>query len=190
MGTVKKSFKYTFGNPKNCSGAALDTWKYSKSSKIAILDNNEALAKKYLAELNAKSAADLLAEGANNAANALNTLPSKYDQIFKNLYEQSIAMGNTASGAAAMAGMSARLQKMADDFAAGIGRYAVPSGGMPSSATTAAAAAAPTVINTTVNTGAVLSSEQDLERYIQDAVGNVIKLGNGVVPRGSVILLQ
>ncbi len=53
-----------------------------------------------------------------------------------------------------------------------------------------AAAAAPTVINTTVNTGAVLSSEQDLERYIQDAVGNVIKLGNGVVPRGSVILLQ
>ncbi len=159
-------------------------------SKIAILDNNEALAKKYNAELNAKSAADLLADSANNAANALNTLPSKYDQIFKNLYEQSIAMGNTASGAAALAGMSARLQKMADDFAAGIGPYAVPSSGMPSSATTAAAAAAPTVINTTVNTGAVLSSEQDLERYIQDAVGNVIKLGNGVVPRGSVILLQ
>ena len=164
--------------------------KLRLQAKIAILDNNEALAKKYLAELNAKSAADLLAEGANNAANALNTLPSKYDQIFKNLYEQSIAMGNTASGAAAMAGMSARLQKMADDFAAGIGRYAVPSGGMPSSATTAAAAAAPTVINTTVNTGAVLSNEQDLERYIQDAVGNVIKLGNGVVPRGSLILLQ
>ena len=158
-------------------------------AKIAILDNNEALAKKYNAELLAKSAADLLADSANNAANALNTLPSKYDQIFKNLYEQSIAMGNTASGAAAMAGMSARLQKMADDFAAGIGRYAVPSGGMPSSATTAAAAA-PTVINTTVNTGAVLSNEQDLERFIQDAVGNVIKLGNGVVPRGSVILLQ
>jgi len=63
-------------------------------------------------------------------------------------------------------------------------------GGMPSSATTAAAAAAPTVINTTVNTGAVLSNNQDLERYIQDAVGNVIKLGNGVVPRGSLILLQ
>ncbi len=53
-------------------------------SKIAILDNNEALAKKYNAELNAKSAADLLADSANNAANALNTLPSKYDQIFKN----------------------------------------------------------------------------------------------------------
>jgi hypothetical protein len=164
--------------------------KLRLQAKIAILDNNDALAKKLNAELEASAAARTLAESANNAANALNTLPSKYDQIFKNLYEQSIAMGNTASGAAAMAGMSARLQKMADDFAAGIGRYAVPSGGMPSSATTAAAAAAPTVINTTVNTGAVLSNEQDLERYIQDAVGNVIKLGNGVVPRGSLILLQ
>jgi hypothetical protein len=156
-------------------------------SKLAILDNNEALAKKYNAELNAKTAADLLAEGANNAANALNTLPSKYDTIFKNLYEQSIAMGNTASGAAAMAGMSSRLQKMADDFAAGIGRYALP-GAMPSSATTAAAAAAPTVIpQVTVNTGAVLSTNQDLTTYIQDALGNITKLGNGaLVPAGSI----
>ena len=73
---------------------------------------------------------------------------------------------------------------------AGTGRYAVP-GQLPSAATTAAAAAAPTVVpQVTVNTGAVLSSEQDLQRYIQDALGNVIKLGNGVVPRGSVILLQ
>jgi hypothetical protein len=68
-------------------------------------------------------------------------------------------------------------------------QYAVP-GGMPSSASTAAAAAAPTVVNTTVNTGAVLSSEQDLQRYIQDAVGSVIKLGDGIVPRGSLILFQ
>jgi len=89
-----------------------------------------------------------------------------------------------------LAGMSARLQAQADAMMAQMSRYAVPGGSMPSSATTAAAAAAPTVINTTVNTGAVLSNEQDLERFIQDAVGNVIKLGNGVVPRGSVILLQ
>jgi len=157
-------------------------------SKLAILDNNEALAKKYNAELNAKSAADLLAEGANNAANALNTLPSKYDQIFKNLYEQSIAMGNTASGAAAMAGMSARLQKMADDFAAGIGRYAVPSGGMPSSATTSAAVAAPVVVQKVeVNTGAVLTNQQDLSIYIQNALGEITKLGNGaLIPAGSI----
>ena len=162
--------------------------KLRLQAKIAILDNNDALAKKYLAELNAKSAADLLADSANNAANALNTLPSKYDQIFKNLYEQSIAMGNTASGAAALAGMSARLQKEADDFAAGLGRYAVPSGGMPSSATTAAGTTAPvTVQKVEVNTGAVLTNQQDLSIYIQNALGEITKLGNGsIIPAGSI----
>jgi hypothetical protein len=152
-------------------------------AKIAILDNNEALAKKYLAELNAKTAADLLAEGAKNAANALNTLPDKYDQIFKNLYEQSLAMGNDVAGARALAGMSSRLQKEADDFAAGTGRYAP--GQMPSSETTTNQGT--TNIDVTVNTGAVLSSNQDLERYIQDALGNITKLGNGaLIPAGSI----
>jgi hypothetical protein len=156
-------------------------------SKLAILDNNEALAKKYNAELLAKSAADLLADSANNAANALNTLPSKYDQIFKNLYEQSLAMGNDVAGARALAGMSSRLQKEADDFAAGTGRYAVP-GQLPSSATTAAAAAAPTVVpQVTVNTGAVLTNQQDLTIYIQNALGEISKLGNGsLIPAGSI----
>jgi hypothetical protein len=156
-------------------------------AKIAILDNNEALAKKYLAELNAKTAADLLAEGANNAANALNTLPSKYDQIFKNLYEQSLAMGNDVAGARALAGMSSRLQAEADAFLAGTGRYAVP-GQLPSSATTAAAAAAPTVVpQVTVNTGAVLTNQQDLTVYIQNALGEITKLGNGsLIPAGSI----
>jgi hypothetical protein len=158
-------------------------------AKIAILDNNEALAKKYNAELNAKTAADLLADSANNAANALNTLPNKYDQIFTSLVGQFKSMGIEAGAAAGLAASSARLQAQADAFFAQAGQYAVP-GGMPSSATTAAAAAAPTVVQTTVNTGAVLSSEQDLQRYIQDAVGNVIKLGDGIVPRGSLILFQ
>ena len=161
--------------------------KLRLQAKIAILDNNEALAKKYNAELNAKTAADLLAEGANNAANALNTLPSKYDQIFKNLYEQSLAMGNDVAGARALAGMSSRLQAEADAFLAGTGRYAVP-GQLPSAATTAAAAAAPTVVpQVTVNTGAVLTSEQDLSIYIQNALGQITKLGNGaLVPAGSI----
>jgi hypothetical protein len=159
-------------------------------AKIAILDNNEALAKKYNAELNAKTAADLLADSANKAANALDTMPNKYDQIFKNIYEQSIAMGNTVSGARAMAAMSSRLQAQADAFFAQTGQYAVQNQ-LPSSATTAAAAAqTPVTIAPVINTGAVLSSEQDLQRYIQDALGNVIKLGDGVVPRGSVILFQ
>jgi len=159
-------------------------------SKLAILDNNEALAKKYNAELSAKTAADLLADSANNAASALNTLPNKYDQIFTSLVGQFKSMGIEAGAAAGLAASSARLQAQADAFFAQAGQYAVP-GGMPSSATTAAAAAqTPVTIAPVINTGAVLSSEQDLQRYIQDALGNVIKLGDGVVPRGSVILFQ
>jgi hypothetical protein len=159
-------------------------------AKIAILDNNEALAKKYNAELEGSNAARTLAESANNAANALNTLPSKYDAIFNSLVNTFKTMGLDQGSAAGLAGASARLQAQADAFLAQMSQYAVP-GGMPSSATTAAAAAAPTVVpQVTVNTGAVLSNNQDLERYIQDAVGNVIKLGNGVVPRGSLILFQ
>jgi hypothetical protein len=45
--------------------------KLRLKSQIAILDNNEALAKKYLAELNAKNALDLLANSANSATQAL-----------------------------------------------------------------------------------------------------------------------
>jgi hypothetical protein len=162
--------------------------KLRLQAKIAILDNNEALAKKYLAELNAKSAADALANSANNAANALNTLPSKYDQIFKNLYEQSIAMGNTASGAAALAGMSSRLQAEADAFYAGTGRYAAPQQ-MPSQATTNATTTT-VVPQVTVNTGAVLSSQQDLQKYVQDAVAQTLKGGGGLTPAGSLIVFQ
>ncbi len=86
-----------------------------------------------------------------------------------------------------MAGMSARLQKMADDFAAGIGRYATPQQ-MPSSATTAATVAAPVVVQKVeVNTGAVLTNQQDLSIYIQNALGEITKLGNGaLIPAGSI----
>jgi hypothetical protein len=153
-------------------------------AKIAILDNNEALAKKYLAELNAKTAADLLAEGANNAADALNTLPNKYDTIFKNLSAQFIKAGSDISSAASLAADSARRQAEADAFLNKTGRYA-ESGNMPSSQTTTNQGT--TIIDVTVNTGAVLSSNQDLERYIQDALGNITKLGNGaLVPAGSI----
>ncbi len=156
-------------------------------AKIAILDNNEALAKKYNAELAASSAAKTLADSATNAANALNTLPNKYDQIFTSLVGQFKSMGIEAGAAAGLAASSARLQAQADAFFAQAGQYAVP-GGMPSSATTAAAAAAPTVVpQVTVNTGAVLTSEQDLSVYIQNALGNITKLGNGaLIPAGSI----
>ncbi len=157
-----------------------------------ILDNNEALAKKYNAELEASAAARALADSANNAANALNTLPNKYDQIFTSLVGQFKSMGIEAGAAAGLAASSARLQAQADAFFAQAGQYAVP-GGMPSSASTAAAAAGPTIVpQVTVNTGAVLTNNIELERYIIDAVGNATKLGDRLVPRGAVptFLLQ
>ena len=159
-------------------------------SKLAILDNNEALAKKYNAELNAKTAADLLAAAANNAANALDTMPNKYDQIFTSLSNTFKSMGIEAGAAAGLAASSARLQAQADAFFAQAGQYAVP-GQLPSSATTAAAAAAPTVIpQVTVNTGAVLTNEQDLTKYVQEAVTRTIKGGGGLGPNGGLFLVQ
>ena len=157
-------------------------------AKIAILDNNEALAKKYNAELLARSATDLLANAANNAANALNTMPNKFDEVFKRVYEQSIALGNDIAGARAMAGMSSRLTAEAEDFLAGRGRYGQPLNPIygPS---TPQAPETPTNIDVTINTNAVLSTNQDLERYIQDALGNITKLGNGaLVPRGAIAI--
>jgi hypothetical protein len=155
-------------------------------AKIAILDNNEALAKKYNAELLAKNATDLLAESANKAANALNTLPDKYDQIFQDLVSYGKSLGLDSGAAAGLAAMSARLQKQADDFAAQMGMYAV-SGGMPSSAQTATTNTGVTVQKVEVNTGAVLTNQQDLSIYIQNALGEITKLGNGaLIPAGSV----
>jgi hypothetical protein len=155
-------------------------------AKIAILDNNEALAKKYLAELNAKTAADLLAAAANNAAGALNTMPNKFDQIFKNVYEQLIAAGSSVAGARSGAGSSSRYAAEAEDFFAGKGKYA-PDLNPTYTPGTNQTNQGTTNIDVTVNTGAVLSSNQDLERYIQDALGNITKLGNGaLVPAGSI----
>ena len=158
-------------------------------AKLAILDNNEALAKKLNAELLAKNATDLLAEGANNAANALNTLPNKFDDVFKRVYEQSIALGNDVSGARAMAGMSSRLAAEAADFMANAGRYAYPLNPIYGPSTTPTNQGN-TNVDVTVNTGAVLSSDQDLTRYIQDAVATTLKGGGGLGPAGSIIVFQ
>ena len=160
--------------------------KLRLQSKLAILDNNEALAKKYNAELNAKTAADLLAQAGKNAAESLNTLPGRFDDVFKRVYEQSIALGNDVAGARAMAGQSARLTAEAEAFANGTGRYAQPLNPIYGPSTTPTSQGN-TYIDMTLNTGAVLSSNQDLERYIQDALGNITKLGNGaLVPAGSI----
>ena len=155
-------------------------------AKLAILDNNEALARKYNAELEGASAARALADSANNAANALNNLPNKYDAIFTSLVNTFRSMGSDAGSAASLAGASARLQAQADAFLAQMQQYAVP-GQLPSAATTATTTTGVTVQKVEVNTGAVLTNQQDLSVYIQNALGEITKLGNGsLVPAGSI----
>ena len=53
------------------NAATDDETKLRLKAQLAILDNNEALAKKYLAEMNGKTAIDNLADSANSAAKAL-----------------------------------------------------------------------------------------------------------------------
>ena len=155
-------------------------------AKIAILDNNEALAKKYLAELNAKTAADLLAQSAKNAADALTNMPGKLDQMFTNLTAIFVQGGSDLASAMSLAAQSVRLTAEAAGFAAGTGRYAYPLNPIYGPSTQPPTSDNPN-IDITINTGAMLSTEQDLERYIQDALGNIIKLGNGaLVPAGSI----
>jgi hypothetical protein len=147
-------------------------------SKLAILDNNEALAKKYNAELNAKTAADLLAQAGKNAAESLNTLPSN----IANLANTSI---NNPAFASSAAGMNLGL---ALGFTPGSRSNATPQDLNPIyGPSTTPTSQGNTYIDMTLNTGAVLSSNQDLERYIQDALGNITKLGNGaLLPAGSI----
>ena len=132
-------------------------------SKLAILDNNEALAKKSVAELAA-------AKGVTDFTTGLASVRTTLDSLKVSLPS-----------------LLTRVQAGAATFDRSSDQYAVP-GGMPSSASTAAAAAAPTAApQVTVNTGAVLTSEQDLSIYIQNALGQITKLGNGaLIPAGSI----
>jgi hypothetical protein len=83
-------------------------------AQIAILDNNEALAKKLLAEMEAtnklKEFADALAAGTN-----------KYDAMITGLIAQFTLLGLSIQESMALANMSARYQAQADAFAAGGG---------------------------------------------------------------------
>jgi len=155
-------------------------------SKLAILDNNEVLARKYNAELLAKEAADLLAEASRKAAAMLDAMPNKLDAMFTNLTALFVKGGSDLASAMSLAASSVRLSAEAAGFAAGTGRYEYPLNPIygPS---TQPPNSDNSNIDITINTGALLSTEQDLERYIQDALGNITKLGNGaLVPAGSI----
>ena len=141
--------------------------KLRLQSKLAILDNNEALAKKYLAEMNAAKAATDLASAFNSAA-----------PEFKTAVETIARLKTT------LPDLLARVQAGAATFNGG----GIPSSSMPSSASTAVAGGAPVVVQKVeVNTGAVLTNQQDLSIYIQNALGEITKLGNGaLIPAGSI----
>ena len=88
-------------------------------AQLAILDENEALAKKLLAELEATDALKRLADAANKAAEALSTHPDKYDQMITTLIDQFKALGLTLQESMALAAMSARYQAQVDAMASG-----------------------------------------------------------------------
>jgi hypothetical protein len=124
--------------------------------------------------------------------------PQKYDQIFKNVYEELIAGGNTVAGARSGAGASARLQAQADayfranpdiDPLTGGRRVPMAEGGIVTRPTQAliGEAGAEAVIpldkmggfGTTVNinvAGSVIS-EGELQSVIQDALYNLNRAG-------------
>jgi hypothetical protein len=108
------------GFQKALNEATDEETKLRIRAQLAILDNNEALAKKILEELKAADAAKKLGD-------ALEASADKYDKMISGLIGQFRALGLSLQESMALAGMSARYQAQADAFAAGRG----PSGAAP-----------------------------------------------------------
>jgi hypothetical protein len=103
-----------------------DETRIRLKAQLAILDNNEALAKKLLAEMEAIDALKRLADAANKAAEALSTHPDKYDQMIATLINQFKALGLTLQESMALAAMSARYQAQVDAIDRGTPANATP----------------------------------------------------------------
>ena len=124
--------------------------------------------------------------------------PKKYDQIFKNVYEELIAAGNTVAGARSGAGASARLTAQADayfranpdiDPLTGARRVPMADGGIVTRPTQAliGEAGAEAVIpldrmgsmgtRVTVNVAGSVISEGQLQSVIQDVLYNLNRTG-------------
>ena len=133
-------------------------------AQLAILDNNEALAKKYNAELNAVTAANALATSATTAAGALNFLASGMPALFNSLGEL------TGRG---------RNQIAPDEFAR------LPQGVTNMGAQTAATAAATAQTTATLTLDPNASSDK-LISAIGELVRVNLKYGNKLVPAGTI----
>jgi len=131
-------------------------------AQLAILDNNEALAKKINAELNAKTSLDALAAATSTAANSLNNFgPALFN-----------ALGE----------MTARARNQIAPMEGGFSTYTVPQG-VTNQQATATATATPSV-GVTVNAGTIVTDQQ-LEAVIQQNVLQLLKSGNKLLPVGS-----
>ena len=132
-------------------------------AKLAILDNNEALAKKYNAELEASSASKLLAEAFNQTTTAIRNFgPALFD-----------ALGNiTGRGRSQLAPLEGQ------SF-----NYTVPQGVTNQGAM--GATAAPIVVNVPVNAGTIVTN-QELQGLITDTVRTALKSGNKLLPAGGI----
>jgi len=137
--------------------------KIRLKAQLAILDNNEALAKKLNAELNAKTSIDALATAAGMAANSLTSFgPALFN-----------ALGE----------MTARGRNQIAPMESGSMSYTVPQGVTNQSAQTAASGSTPSV-GVTVNAGTIVTDQQ-LEAVIQQNVLQLLKSGNKLLPAGS-----
>ena len=135
-------------------------------AQLAILDNNEALAKKYNAELEATTAANRLATSANTAATFLELLASRPNPLF------------TSTGE-----MTARGRNQIAPFE-GSTTYTVPQGVTNQAPTTAAgAAAAPIQATLGIDPGA---TSDKLIQAIAETVRVNLKYGNKLLPAGGI----
>ena len=134
-------------------------------AQLAILDNNEALAKKLNAELEATAASKLAAENARKLAEAAALAAGA-------LY----ALANRPNPLVSMSGeLTARgRNQIAPD-----GGFIVPPG------TTGGNNSSTTIINVPVNAGTIIGQE-DLTTLIADTVRVNLKYGNKLVPAGSI----
>jgi hypothetical protein len=135
--------------------------KLRLNAKIAILDNNEALAKKLNAELDAASKAKTLADALTGAAMAADTL-SKF------------AMGAVQRGEYADA-----YRNISNVPSGGVGAIATPS---MSAATELATYRAGERV--TVNVAGSILTDQDLTNTINDTILRINKMGRGTTPAG------
>jgi hypothetical protein len=132
-------------------------------AQLAILDNNEALAKKYNAELEGATAAKALADASNQAAGALTSFgPALFN-----------ALGE----------MTARARNQIAPMEDGSRTYNVPQGATNQGAQTGGGGGGPSV-GVTVNAGTIVTDQQ-LESVIQQNVLQLLKSGNKLLPAGS-----